>query len=336
MNTLSTRGVTWDVVTRAAAMYGRVVSQSLHVESGYRNSSYSFVDQAGDRLNFILYKHEPDSVGRIKRANTIGSFLLHRGLPARAPVDPRILKVGNRYGSLYRYLPGTTIPWESYTMKHIKLLGMTMGDMHAALLSYREPLPTFVSEYEQITRRMSRYYARAGVVNAMDAKLHLGFNDNTSRSYASLFDELSLQPAQPIHMDFVRGNVLFGSDVSPTRYTLGTVTLSGLLDFEKACHGPVVCDIARTLAFLYVDCAAKDTAKIYKYAIDSGYIKRSRALLQNNGQIRERIDRLVTFFLEYDFYKFLRDNPYESLLQNHHFLRTRDMLIARKVLQYRD
>ncbi len=317
-------------------MYGHTVAEPLDVESGYRNSSYSFVDAAGNTLNFILYKHEPSSIERIKRANTIGSFLLGKDIPARAPISPRILRVGNRYGSLYRYLPGTTIPWEAYTMKHIKLLGMVMGDMHSFLQGYAGPLPPFASEYEAISQRIRRYYTRDGVVQAMHDKLHLGLPYDPCQNHPDLFDELSRLPVQPLHMDFVRGNVLFQRNAAATRYTIGSVTLSGLLDFEKACQGPVLCDIARTLAFLYVDCANKTNAKIYKYFIDSGYVKRSRATLNNDSQTRGLIDRLVTFFLEYDFYKFLRDNPYESLPQNHHFLRTRDMLIERKVLQYRD
>ena len=44
------------------------------------------------------------------------------------------------------------------------------------------------------------------------------------------------------------------------------------------------------------------------------------------------LEPLVAMMLLYDFYKFLRDNPYESLDKNHHFRRTRDILIARKVL----
>ncbi len=36
---------------------------------------------------------------------------------------------------------------------------------------------------------------------------------------------------------------------------------------------------------------------------------------------------LIGFFLLHDFHKFLKHTPYESLEQNHHFVRTRDILI---------
>ena len=123
-------------------------------------------------------------------------------------------------------------------------------------------------------------------------------------------------------MDFVRGNILFAEDEK--------AQITGVLDFEKATWGPPVFDIARTLAFLIVDCKYKDEAKVRKYFLHSGYNKRGQAEFEPT----ELLEDLLNFFLLYDFYKFLRHNPYESLKDNEHFVRTRDFLLKRNIIAH--
>lgn len=301
--------------------------------SGYRNTAHIAMTDRG-LMNFIVYKREVGIAARIRRANDIGNYVAAHGLPARATADTRILKIGQRYGALYRYLPGETIPWEAYTMKHIKLLGWVMGDMHAALVDYSAVLPSAIDEYREVIARMKRYFERADVSQALMTKLHLGLrHDTISHLEQTLQLHLGL-PSQALHMDFVRGNVLFREAANQQQYAIGSVELSGVLDFEKASCGPVVFDIARTLAFLLVDCHGKSPDKVYKYFLTSGYNKRSRSRFDENAPGYVVLEQTIMLFLMYDFYKFLRDNPYESLPANHHFCQTRDILIARKVLQY--
>src|SRR4029079_5301617 len=78
------------------------------------------------------------------------------------------------YGALYAYLPGTTIPWEAYTMEHIKQLGAAMSDMHA-LLGRLPPgeLPPVAQECAALAQRMRRYFAQPGVPDALAAKLNV-------------------------------------------------------------------------------------------------------------------------------------------------------------------
>ncbi len=127
-------------------------------------------------------------------------------------------------------------------------------------------------------------------------------------------------------MDFVRGNILFkGSKIC------------GILDFEKAGYGIKLLDIARTLAFLLVDCKYKNEVKIRKYFLQSGYIKRggadfNRRIINTADKKLDLLEELVNTFLIYDFYKFLRHNPYEFLHQNEHFIRTKKYLLERGVI----
>jgi Ser/Thr protein kinase RdoA (MazF antagonist) len=305
------------VIERALQAYGVPIPAVSRAQKGYRNSSYPIATN-GRVLNLILYKEEPGIVGRIKRANAVADFVANTGLPARKTYDERILRLTagdkRRYLSLYDYLPGDTIPWEGYTMEHLKVLGKTMAMMHHALSDYHEEssLPAVEVESLQQARRMQRYFCDPGVVDALQSKLKLA---TTSFQFEDVFAALQKSSRrQALHMDFVRGNILY----------MGT-SISGILDFEKTACGDPVFDVARTLAFLLVDCKYKSDQKIRKYFLQSGYIKRG------DGHIQETppalFERLVQFYLLHDFYKFLRHNPYEGLPFNEHFVRTKDHLL---------
>lgn len=204
-------------------------------------------------------------------------------------------------------------------MEHIKVLGKTMSDMHAALKPLpQKNLPFVIDESRALLTRMDKYFAEDGVHDAMAGKLGLAILD-TTRLRPALTECVQL-PHQALHMDFVRGNILFDENQK--------AEVTGILDFEKTAYGPVVFDIARTLAFLIVDCKYKDEAKIRKYFVHSGYNKRGQA----NFETSPLLEDLLNFFLLHDFYKFLRHNPYESLKENEHFLRTRDFLLKRNII----
>jgi Ser/Thr protein kinase RdoA (MazF antagonist) len=304
--------------SRILARYGLPAGTSGPPEKGYRNESHAYTLHDGQTLNFVLYKREPGILTRIQNANRVANYLAGRGFPARRTFDTRILRLQAkeylRYGSLYEYLPGTTIPWEAYTMKHLKLLGEAMSNMHALLAGQaQEKLPSVIAESQALLGRMQTYLGQPSVQNALRTKLGA-----TLRVPAFDFSVFEAYPQQPLHMDFVRSNILFDN----------TPALTGVIDFEKAAYGPPVFDIARTLAFLLVDCKYKPEEKIRKYFLISGYNKRGRASFTTWGAL----DHLVTFFLLHDFYKFLRHNPYESLNQNMHFVRTKMFLNARGLI----
>lgn len=360
-----------DTLRRIAVLYGYNITMFGPVASGYRNSSHSFVTTDGRKLNFILYKREPGITELIRRTNALGTYIATRGLPVRAPVDERILRVGERFGSLYAYIDGETIPWEAYSMKHIKLLGYALARFHAVSEGFSGELPNVEDVYEAIYFRMAEYFGNPQIQDALQEKLDLHIVLPNFPS--ALIAARQLTPRIALHMDMVRSNLLFQNvptgSVPSEALQVGTVTLSGILDLEKAAYGHPMFDVARTLAFLLVDCD-KPEEKVRKYFLESGYRKRGggklpaqsiRALSTFSGALgsnyqfvsssalagkaepskapRAQIDehslleQLITMFLTYDFYKFLRQNPYESLSKNHHFIRTERILRERKVLQ---
>ena len=291
------------LVERILQQYGLRPEYAHDVQKGYRNQSFAVEVEDGRMLNLILYKMEDGILDRIRSANRVADFLAKKGFPARRTADDRIISMKSgelvKYAALYEYLPGTTIPWEAYTMDHIKQLGAVMSNMHAELKPlHQEDLPFVIDECRALMTRMEKYFADDGVHDAMAGKLGLAIFDVT-RIRPALTESINL-PAQALHMDFVRGNILFAEDEK--------AQITGVLDFEKATWGPPVFDIARTLAFLIVDCKYKDEAKVRKYFLHSGYNKRGQAEFEPTKLLED----LLNFFLLYDFYKFLRHNPYES------------------------
>ena len=322
-----------ELLTRILEGYGIPSFQLRSARSGYRNISHHVSTRVGE-LNVMLLKHESGITARVDHVDALAEHVWRAGVPVRTRYDKRIMLLRgrlDRYVGVYHFLPGETIPWEAYTMKHIKLLGWALAEFHRAAQSYTGELPSVIDEYRAIVGRMSRYFARHDVQEAFARKCHLVIDREAMSAWSLLVDECGALPyQQALHMDCVRGNILFGNS-SDSRFRIGDIALTGIIDLEKAAYGPVVFDIARTLAFLYAD-SIKPADKVYKYFISSGYIKRGG--WHSDSTMMSLLDELVTMMLGYDLYKFLRDNPYQSLVHNHHFRRTRDILIERKVLQY--
>jgi Ser/Thr protein kinase RdoA (MazF antagonist) len=313
-----------ELTERILQQYGLTPRQIHTVQKGYRNESYAAELADGRTVNLIIYKREGGIVDRIRAANQVSNYAAAHGLPVRKTIDPRIVRLGKgdfvKYAALYNYLPGHTIPWEAYTMDHIKQVGAGLNNLHTTLQPMpHTDIPYVVDECRAMVGRMERYFADDGVHDAMAGKLCLAILD-TTRLRPALTKGLDLPGQQALHMDFVRGNILFEGNDEPQ--------ISGILDFEKTAWGAPIFDIARTLAFLIVDCKYKEEAKVRKYFLYSGYNKRGNASFEPTPLLED----LINFFLLHDFYKFLRHNPYESLKHNEHFVRTRDFLLKRNIL----
>jgi Ser/Thr protein kinase RdoA (MazF antagonist) len=138
-----------EIIARILDAYGVKYTKLLPVEKGYRNENHPFVTPHNECVNLIIYKREPGIKERIMRANRIADYLAGHGFGARRTYDRRIIQLyEGKYAALYQYLPGKTIPWEAYTMKHLKALGKAMGDMHALLSAAdARDLPDAADEY---------------------------------------------------------------------------------------------------------------------------------------------------------------------------------------------
>ncbi|HUC90159.1 MAG TPA: phosphotransferase [Patescibacteria group bacterium] len=332
-----------DLTTSLFEAYGLTPEKLLPAASGYRNIILPAILEDGNTVTAIIFKSEPGILETVRRADAVSEYLADQGFAVRQRLDRRIILLNKktprpRYAAIYSYLPGQTIPWEAYTQGHIKALGKTMSDMHAALATYSHAdtgLPDVEKIYGQTLGRMTNYFGNSGVRKAMKAKLAVSINPKQLKTYAELLKQCrSLPSRQVLHMDFVRGNILFDDEQDQD----GLAHISGILDFEKTAIGHPLFDIARTLAFLLVDCKFKTSDQVQKYFLYSGYAKRGKAKLPalrvnlNNNQVA-LLELLVDVFLLHDFYKFLRHNPYESLRKNEHYVRTRNILLERGLVQ---
>lgn len=298
--------------------YGIAYKTINSVQKGYRNESYAVTLPRGEIVNVIVFKNEPSILEKIHRADH-ASQLLSDTLPVRVRHDRRLLKLReNTYAGVYTYLPGVTVPWEALTKKHIKLMGQAMADMHR---NWQGHLPydghTINDELMPLLTRMKNYFSTDGVQRAMVDKLGATIDAGIFLNYQKLVSYATRLPGQQIiHMDMVRGNVLFG-EATDGKWRIDNLSIKGVIDFEKTTIGHPLFDIARTLAFLSVD-SPKSEAKIYSYFLDSGYVKRGNGSLPDAKLLTE----LIKLFLLHDFYKFLKHTPYESLRDNYHYTRT--------------
>ncbi len=321
------------VIERVLKAYGISYVSILEPQKGYRNQSFAVEQPNGTYLNLILYKSESGILDKIKAANAVSDYLASHGFLTRRTASSRIIRLRSpgrvKYGALYNYLNGHTIPWEGYNQDHIKVLGKTMSDMHATLANFRyDGLPEVADEYLAIVERMRRYFTDEPVYRALNDKLLLHINATIFDRFEQLLTGTKLLPGkQPLHMDFVRSNILFEEIPYAKDFK---VRITGILDFEKTAYGHPLFDVARTLAFLLVDCKYKSPEKVRKYFLGSGYIKRGKAILV--AEQMSLLEPLVELFLFYDLYKFLRHNPYESLPDNEHFIRTVQLLIPKHLV----
>jgi len=300
-----------------SSLKNKLTSQGFFIKgeySGYRNTQIHLSKNSQEYM-LCIYKKEKGIKERIDNADRIMS-LCYPTLPVKQRI--KVLSTSPNLIILYSYLPGSTISWEGYTMKHIKGLGEYMGKLHKVLGSIKDiKLENEIDLSISHLKEMDKYFKDKGVLEAMKKKLHV-FPLFEIKKYLKVFEKLQSIDSQILHMDFVRGNILFNDKKE----------ITGIIDFEKCSYGPRVLDIARTLAFLLIDCKYKSEEKIRKYFLFSGYSKRGKMKLPS----AKLINILVEYFLLYDLFKFLYHTPYESLKDNEHFIRTRNRLLESKVI----
>jgi Ser/Thr protein kinase RdoA (MazF antagonist) len=319
--------------------YDLKLKRVLRQEKGYRNHSHIVETTTGEILNVVLYKRERSIAKTISRANAVSDYLSAKGFPSRTTTTSStgrgILRLRHtddeRYVCIYNYLPGKTISWDAYTKKHIKLLGKTMSDMHSLLRDFNPnsrkldlPNPALVLKSQ--LQSFKKYLANKPVSSALQQKLSLKVELHELDHRIAILEDDAFSDSyyQVLHMDLVRSNILFSPQDRPNLWP----SVSGVIDFEKVAYGPKIFDVARTLSFLYIDCKYKQAAKVRKYFLLSGYQKRGLDELP----ALELLDQLIEAYWLYDFYKFLKHNPYEYLSKNEHFVRTREALKGQRLI----
>lgn len=316
------------------------ISKVRKLEGGFRNQCFK-VDSDDKSYVLIIYKAEKGIRKLIDNAHSVASLLHSKGFPVRTNLKTKnkkdyiYKKISSIYHfiALYNFLEGVTIPWEAYTRRHLKSIGKTLSDMHYALKNSEvKELKGNLPKWELITAKeissMKRYFKKVEPWIIKKLKLKLNWL-NIDKTFKNLIKDTGTYPKNIMHYDFVRGNILFSNRINKN---FDIYPITGILDFEKVCVGPEITDIARTLAFLLVDCKFKDVITVCKRFLINGYIKRGKNKLDPNIFKTQEFNNSLIFFWLRDFWKFLEYNPYEYLHMNEHYKRTKKVLLDRKIL----
>jgi len=321
--------------------YGISISKLTRLTGGFRNCCYKVISNDGKYYVLIVYKREKGVLKQIQNAHNVAMYLDQCGFSVRVPIGSVMVKYRGKYIGLYNFIEGNTVPWEAYTKRHLKSIGKTLSDLHFHLGKYSdvntlERLPKWADITKQEIKEMKAYFSR--VEPWIERKLRIGLpwieidkllSDVLVISVES--STLAGRDLSVLHYDFVRGNVLYSKKLNRK---LDIYPIVGIIDFEKVCYGPILADIARTLAFLIIDCKYKGEKEVSRRFLISGYNKRGKNELELNRDSIKKIDKLLGFFWLRDFWKFLENNPYEYLHMNEHYILTRDKLISLGVLTH--
>jgi Ser/Thr protein kinase RdoA (MazF antagonist) len=334
--------------------YGLEVAKLYRLEGGFRNQCFKIVTLKESFL-LIIYKRERGVRTVIENAHFVAKILSKEGFPTRVPMVTKSgqeyfrqkFEGGYHYLALYNFLPGETIPWEAYTRRHLKSIGKTLSDMHYTLreilnskfqISNKSQISIpEIQNWSDITRheiiKMKKYFKKVEpwIEKKLEVKSELGSINEVFKKLIAMGGRREAKSDRPnvLHYDFVRGNILFSKKLDKK---LDIYPITGILDFEKVCLGPEIADIARTLAFLIIDCKFKKEDIVRKRFLISGYEKRGENKLPFDGIAYSYLEVLLKFFWLRDFWKFLVHNPYEYLYMNEHYVRTRDRLIRCGIL----
>lgn len=324
--------------------YDIQVQKTYALEGGFRNQCYK-VTTADNSYIFIIYKKERGIRDLIKNAHDVAIFLSQKHFPTRIPILTIKGKEyirdeyedGVHFCALYNFLSGETIQWEAYTRRHLKSMGKTLSDLHFTLKKFpkhrlqKSKIQRWSDATKKEVTEMKKYLEEVEpwIKRKLKVKLIWSKISNISKSILKQ-SEGSRKQEGILHYDFVRGNILFSKKIDKK---LDIYPITGILDFEKVCMGPFIADIARTLAFLIIDCKYKDEITINKRFLVSGYERRGGNKLPFDVGNNPELEDLLCFFWLRDFWKFLVHNPYEFLYMNEHYIRTRDRLIQRRLME---
>lgn len=197
------------------------------VADGIENSNYFVTTDQG---RFVLTLFEQATVDRDGLRYCLGlmAFLSEQSVPSAHPIRDAngnylgVLK--GKPAALVERLGGVSV--EAPDLEHCRVIGATLGAMHAAARSYPE------------TRENERGWAWHAST-ATQTRIHLSASEQTlldsELAFMRRFD-FNRCPQGVIHADLFRDNVLFEGP-----------TLSGLIDFYYAHNGPLIYDVAVTV-----------------------------------------------------------------------------------------
>jgi homoserine kinase type II len=226
------------------------------IPSGAVNTNYLLETARGKHLLRIdEVKGELD----VKRELDLLTFLRKHGYPCPQPVADRkgrwYREIRGKCLSVYRWLDGNVVAPEKLTAGRLEAAGRALADLHVIGKSYKKGIENRFSYerisdlYAEVRDRLPTYFRKT--VRTLDDEV----------DYLQHYLENKL-PKGIIHGDLFHDNVLYKGE-----------KLVAVLDFEAACRGKFIFDLATAVNALCFD--------------ESGYnLKRFEALIAGYESLR--------------------------------------------------
>jgi homoserine kinase type II len=213
------------------------ITDVIPVPEGSVNSNY-IIETAKARL--LLRIDEFKSESEVKREIDLLAFLRKHSFPCPHPLQDRMGRVYREYDgkcvSLFRYIEGRVLPVTRLRPAQLENIGRALGDLHVIGKGYKKGIDNRFS-FERIA---DIYLAVRGRLPNYFRKVTRTLEDEIE--YLTRYLEGKL-PKGIIHGDLFADNLLFRGE-----------RLTAMLDFEAACRGKFIFDIATAVnALCFVD-----------------------------------------------------------------------------------
>ena len=205
---------------------GRITS-AMAIPQGSINSNY-LIDAAKGK--FLLRIDEVKSENELKREIDLLSFLRKHTFPCPHPMQDRMGRYhrafNNKCVSLFKYQEGKVPIPEKLKFSQLETIGHAIGDLHVVGKAYKKGIDNRFSFeriadlYLNVRSRLPNYFRK--ICRTLDDEIE----------YLTRYLEGKL-PKGVIHGDIFSDNLLFRGE-----------KLMAVLDFESACRGKFIFDIA--------------------------------------------------------------------------------------------
>ena len=235
--------------------FGRIAN-IVGIPEGSVNSNYLLETAKG---RYLLRIEEVKSESEVKREIDLLAFLRKHSFPCPHPMQDRMGRFYRDYDgkcvSIFRYSEGRVLQPARLRPGQLESIGRALGELHVIGKGYKKGIDNRFSFeriadlYLTVRNRLPNYFRR--VTRTLEDEI----------DYLTRYLEGKL-PKGIIHGDLFADNVLFRGD-----------KLTAVLDFEAACRGKFIFDIATAVNALCF--------------IDGGYsLDRFRSVLQGYESVR--------------------------------------------------
>ncbi len=213
----------------------------LNSYTGIRNGSVNthYLLEA-KRGRFFIKIDEVKGEVEVKQELELLFYLKRQGFPCPQPIKSKSGKyyheLRGKFFSVSRYLDGVELPLEALTPTHLEALGRALADLHLVGRGYKKGIDNrfgfnkVVGMYREVRKQLPSHLKN--IIRVLDDEV----------SYLENYLDNNL-PKGIMHGDLFPDNVKFKG-----------ARLVGIVDFEAACRGKLIYDLATAVnALSYLD-----------------------------------------------------------------------------------